>query len=169
MAEELVISVDDLLGALTARDRQALASGAASEEVWYQFVTMEDDRVRPSHAALHGTVWRSGDPSAPVPPLDYGCRCILRPVSPIGRKIPGLPKAPSKPLPTGKVYSDFLSDQLGASVLARAREINAKATAANAQAATVLELQRLRPDLTASQARDIWRMIRIIEAERGRP
>ncbi len=35
-----------------------------------------DDRVRPSHAAFHGRIFEMGE--APVPPLDYGCRCAIR-------------------------------------------------------------------------------------------
>lgn len=32
-----------------------------------------DERVRPHHAALHGTTWRLDDMSAPIAPLDFGC------------------------------------------------------------------------------------------------
>jgi hypothetical protein len=35
-----------------------------------------DDRVRPSHAAFHGQIFKIED--APIPPLDYGCRCAIR-------------------------------------------------------------------------------------------
>lgn len=42
------------------------------------FVTREDRRVRPEHAALHGRVWELDDHSAPVPPLAYGCRCEVQ-------------------------------------------------------------------------------------------
>lgn len=35
-----------------------------------------DDRVRPSHAAFHGRIFKLSE--APVPPLDYGCRCAIR-------------------------------------------------------------------------------------------
>ncbi len=35
-----------------------------------------DDRVRPSHAAFHAQIFRIED--APIPPLDYGCRCAIR-------------------------------------------------------------------------------------------
>ena len=65
-----------------------------SSEVMMQFLCTTNDetgahdpsgspapRVRPCHAALHGTVWRIDDHRAPVPPLDYGCRCALRYVS----------------------------------------------------------------------------------------
>ena len=37
-----------------------------------------DEKVRDSHRALHGTIWRIDDPLAPVPPISYGCRCGMR-------------------------------------------------------------------------------------------
>jgi hypothetical protein len=37
-----------------------------------------DPSVRPEHAAFHNTVWRLDDPAAPIPPLDWGCRCAIR-------------------------------------------------------------------------------------------
>jgi hypothetical protein len=40
-------------------------------------MTQADDRVRPEHAVLHGTVWDVGDPERPIPPLDYNCRCYV--------------------------------------------------------------------------------------------
>ena len=71
---DVSVGVPDLLAAMTPAEQTALARGALDpREVWYEFVTLEDDRVRPSHRALHGTVWKAGDPNAPVPPLDYGC------------------------------------------------------------------------------------------------
>ncbi len=36
-----------------------------------------DDHVRPTHAALHGRMFTL-DAGAPIPPLDYGCRCAIR-------------------------------------------------------------------------------------------
>ena len=62
--------------------------GAFGDDVLVQFIcntgpggehdpTAEpDDRVRPSHSAYHGKIFKMGE--APVPPLDYGCRCALR-------------------------------------------------------------------------------------------
>lgn len=44
-----------------------------ADAVQVVFMTRADERVRPSHAALHGRVFRLDDPSLPVPPLDYGC------------------------------------------------------------------------------------------------
>lgn len=63
-----------------ARERLRSA-GSLDTGVRLQFLTQADDRVRPEHAALHGTVWDPYDPERPVPPLDYGCRCYLRPVA----------------------------------------------------------------------------------------
>lgn len=59
---------------LTDEERAELSKGSLpGDAVWFRLVTQGDDRVRPSHRALHGTVWKVGDPEAPVPPMDYGC------------------------------------------------------------------------------------------------
>ena len=49
-----------------------------------QYLTMEDDRVRPSHAALDGLVLPKDDPfwDTHTPPWDWGCRCRIRPMNP---------------------------------------------------------------------------------------
>ncbi len=79
MAISLSFSVKDLTAALSKEEAEAVASGGLDgNEVWYEYLTQADDRVRPSHAALHGTRWRVDDPDAPTPPLDYGCRCFIR-------------------------------------------------------------------------------------------
>ncbi len=88
MPISVTFSVEDFLAGLPAEARAAweaeLPSGSAelaaldNKELWYQYLTQNDDRVRPSHAALHGTYWRADDADAPVPPLDYGCRCFIR-------------------------------------------------------------------------------------------
>jgi uncharacterized protein with gpF-like domain len=63
-------------------------SALDTEQVWVQYICQTgpdgehdpdappDDRVRPSHAAFHGKVFRIDE--APIPPLDYGCRCAIR-------------------------------------------------------------------------------------------
>jgi hypothetical protein len=106
----LAIGVDDLLANLTADNAAALGGGALDGgQVWYQFLTQQDDRVRPSHRALHGTVWTAGDPSAPMPPLDFGCRCyisyVAAPGSPASRI---LPTAPSSPTTQADAFGAFL-------------------------------------------------------------
>lgn len=72
---------------LSLSDKQLLSDGVLSDDVYVQFVCQTtdgghdpsgtpDDRVRPSHAAFHGRIFKMED--APVPPLDYGCRCAIR-------------------------------------------------------------------------------------------
>ena len=45
------------------------------------FVAVQDARTRESHAKLHGTILPIDDPfwNKYSPPLDWGCRCQLRP------------------------------------------------------------------------------------------
>ncbi len=47
------------------------------DEVEHDPTQPPDDRVRPSHAALHGKIFALDDPALPVPPLDFGCRCAI--------------------------------------------------------------------------------------------
>lgn len=47
------------------------------DEIVYVYLTEADERVRPEHAALHGTVWDPDDPELPIPPLGPNCRCRL--------------------------------------------------------------------------------------------
>jgi NAD+--asparagine ADP-ribosyltransferase len=79
------------LGLLSQDVKDSVKDGALDDDVMVQFLcnTGEggehdpdeepDDRVRPSHAAFHGQIFALGE--APVPPLDYGCRCAIRYVS----------------------------------------------------------------------------------------
>jgi hypothetical protein len=79
VAISLSFSVKELLAGLSKQEAETVAAGGLDgSEVWYEYLTQADDRVRPSHAALHGTRWRADDPNAPTPPLDYGCRCFIR-------------------------------------------------------------------------------------------
>lgn len=72
---------------LSAAQKKELADGALSEDVYVQFICQTgpgehdpeaepDEHVRPSHAAYHGRIFKLAD--APVPPLDYGCRCGIK-------------------------------------------------------------------------------------------
>lgn len=47
---------------------------------YWMYVTAGDDRVRDTHAALHGAVYRADDPFWKVwyPPNGYKCRCHVR-------------------------------------------------------------------------------------------
>jgi hypothetical protein len=86
MPAELVLS--DLFKSVVADAAKAVdaAGGALGDDVYVQFIcstengfdpdSPPDDRVRASHAAFHGQIFRLAD--APVPPLDYGCRCAIR-------------------------------------------------------------------------------------------
>ncbi len=49
-----------------------------------QYLTMEDDNVRDSHAALNGLVLPKNDPfwQTHFPPWDWGCRCQAVPMNP---------------------------------------------------------------------------------------
>ena len=49
-----------------------------------QYLTMEDARVRPAHAALDGVILPKDDPfwETHTPPWDWGCRCRIRPLNP---------------------------------------------------------------------------------------
>lgn len=143
---------------LTKRDRSALERGAFdAEEVWYEYLTQDDGRVRPAHRALHGTVWRVGDPAAPVPPIDFGCRCFMRyvaaPDSPAARI---LPEAEREPEPRAEVFADYLDDQVDGW-----RGLAEKAAAlppAERQSRLYLAMRkRLPPDLLAV-ARELARM-----------
>jgi hypothetical protein len=115
VGDGIAIGEADLLAALEPEDAAALAVGAVSgDEVWFEFVTQEDDKVRPEHAALHGSVWRVGDPAAPVPPIDYGCRCGMRYVAPPGSPAAKLlPPARGVPLSHGTIIRNYLAKRFG--------------------------------------------------------
>ena len=50
---------------------------------YWQYLTMEDDRVRPEHAALDQLVLPADSPfwQGHYPPWDFGCRCQVVPIS----------------------------------------------------------------------------------------
>ena len=108
------ISLSDILRATMNRVGVKNDDTAVDEDVWFRFITEEDDAVRPSHAALHGTVWRTDDPDAPVPPLDYGCRCTTEYCAPPGsRAAHFLPSADGMELTTpAEAFSTYLDKEL---------------------------------------------------------
>lgn len=94
---------DDLeqsLGSRDAAERRAelllrthayQATQAAAWRQWmaddtvthFQYIATRDDRVRPSHLALHGIVLPKDDPfwEDHMPPWEWGCRCQARPLT----------------------------------------------------------------------------------------
>jgi SPP1 gp7 family putative phage head morphogenesis protein len=97
--DDLVQELDPWLGdgsearaELLLRQNANMAFQAANYEVTqqdpevthYQYLTMEDERVRPSHAALDGVVLPKDDEfwQTHFPPWDWGCRCSVRGMSP---------------------------------------------------------------------------------------
>ena len=50
---------------------------------YWQYVAINDERTRETHRLLHGRVYAADDPvwGSLYPPLDYRCRCRVRPLS----------------------------------------------------------------------------------------
>lgn len=55
----------------------------ARERPWWRYVAVDDDRVRPSHRAMHGKVFPADSPvwSTWFPPNGYQCRCTVENLS----------------------------------------------------------------------------------------
>ncbi len=109
-------SIKDLVESLTKEEIDDLGSTGGEfdgDSTWYTYWTVNDDAVRPSHAALHGTVWKIDDPEAPTPPLAYGCRCYIEycaaPDTPMAKVIP---VAKAELSTKAIVYSEYLSNHV---------------------------------------------------------
>ncbi len=117
MGIAVVFDASMVQSAMTDEQRAAGQNGALDpEDVYFQYLctTVDgghnpdlepDDRVRPEHAALHATVWRIDDPLAPVPPLDYGCRCAMRHVGKPGSTAARVLKAEAETQPTTRAQA----------------------------------------------------------------
>ena len=56
----------------------------AASRPYFQYLSMDDDRVRPSHRAMSGRVYRHDDPiwDTHYPPNGFNCRCTVRALTP---------------------------------------------------------------------------------------
>ena len=63
--------------------RYAEMTAAKDTHPYWQYVAINDKRTRESHRKLHGRVYSADDPvwGSLYPPLDYRCRCRVRPLS----------------------------------------------------------------------------------------
>ena len=63
--------------------RYAEMTAAKDTHPYWQYVAVNDNRTRESHRKLHGRVYAADDPvwDTLYPPLDYRCRCRVRPLS----------------------------------------------------------------------------------------
>jgi SPP1 gp7 family putative phage head morphogenesis protein len=56
---------------------EQLTDRDVADEVWgWRYRTAGDDRVRPEHAALEGSVFKLGEGDVYFPPWSYQCRCF---------------------------------------------------------------------------------------------
>lgn len=99
---------------ITPERQAALETGGLDEDqVYYQYHTQHDGRVRPSHRALDGTVWRLGDVFAPVPPIDYGCRCYMSYVAKPGTIAARvLPESTAEPTTKAEAFAKHLTETM---------------------------------------------------------
>ena len=102
---ETVVRTNLMMSYQTGR-RRALESVADDLPYW-EYLTAGDDRVRPTHAALHGVILPANHPfwNDHFPPWSYNCRCTARPVD-------SIPEGynPAKPDPEGDATL-FYDDQ----------------------------------------------------------
>jgi hypothetical protein len=136
------------------------------DAVLVRFHTQQDERVRPSHAALEGRVFRLDDPGRPSPPLDYGCRCWLEYVAvPETHAERVLEPADEPPTTPPEAYADHLDDMVGRKAWSRIRAKVDALPAPRRLFAALAEVRRLLPKKQRADAKDIARMI--VEAQRG--
>ena len=79
---------------------------AVETHPYWMYISVMDNRTRPSHAALHGMVYEAEDGfwNSMYPPLDFRCRCRVRPLSEArgkGRVLPS-PKMETKVVDIGR-------------------------------------------------------------------
>jgi hypothetical protein len=130
------------------------------DQVLVEFHTQEDDRVRPSHEALDGTVWAPGDPVAPAPPLDYGCRCFVTyRAKPETQAASILPVSDKQAASTGAHYATYLDENLEGWRRFLASLKSRDLTRLEQMGETVLMIQKAKPELSTQDAREYARML----------
>ena len=157
----------ELLGlAVEAFAGAPIAEPLNGDDVWYSYQTQHDSAVRPSHAALDGTVWRADDPNAPTPPISYGCRCFLKMVAAPGSDAAkSLPVATSSPIPVADAFAIHLDKILPAWQTIAAAV--AKLPLAERSQAAYIAVTAADAKLTASDARDVANMVSVIVNDGG--
>ncbi len=156
---DVAITAGDVKAHLTAEESGVLGTGVLdSTSVWYEFLTQNDDRVRPTHRALHGTVWRVGDPAGPVPPLDYGCRCFIRYVAKPGSKAAAiLPAATKEPTTKEAVWKRYTDRAIGNTDWVVKKAASApEEDRLEVMAKTIMDM---RPSYSLAEARDLAKML----------
>lgn len=63
--------------------RYAEMMAATDTHPYWEYVAINDNRTRESHRLMHGRVYEASDPiwNTMYPPLDFRCRCRVRPLS----------------------------------------------------------------------------------------
>jgi hypothetical protein len=153
---------------ITAEARAALKDRGTldPDQVLVEFHTQEDDRVRPTHAALDGTTWAPGDPDAPVPPLDYGCRCyVTYKAKPETTAANFLPVTGVSAVRVGVAYARYLDENL-AGWRPFLRALHDKHLAKLDQMSEcVLWAQKKRPEMSMADVREYARLL--IQADKN--
>lgn len=80
--------------------QQFSIAGMRAEPYW-MYVTMRDDRVRPTHASLDGKVFSKMDAMARryLPPWEWNCRCVARSLAQEDLDNMGLPVSSGSSIP----------------------------------------------------------------------
>lgn len=129
------------------------------EEVYVQYHTQHDDRVRPAHAAWDGKVFRLDDPTRPVPPVDWGCRCyvsyVAKPETPAAEV---LPKAPTEPTTVGDAYTEYLDREVGRDQWQAVVEKASEVAIPDRLATAFLAMLKLLPRRPRHEVKDLARM-----------
>lgn len=81
---------------------------------YWQYATAQDEKVRESHAELHGKIFQS-DNSEFYPPIGYNCRCTAIPISRLQAKKRGItsPDTITPEMRANLQNTEFTGDKIG--------------------------------------------------------